>query len=81
MGKNSSTGCSPTKDTQGLYIWGRPDEGGVPQIIGKELFYSVQDKLTKKNPKGGWRRANGDYQLWEAVLRKVQSPMTGMSER
>lgn len=38
-------------------------EDGVPPIIGKELFYSVQKKLrTKKHPIGR-HRENGDYLL------------------
>ena len=38
-------------------------EDGVPAIVGKELFYAVQEKLhTKKSPQGR-RRENGDYLL------------------
>ena len=38
-------------------------EDGIPAIIGKELFYTVQEKLrTKKNPQGR-HRENGDYLL------------------
>jgi DNA-directed RNA polymerase subunit H (RpoH/RPB5) len=66
----------------GVYIYGDVRiEGGVPQIIGKELFYSVQDKLVnKKNPQQAVRRANGDYQLTGKLFcGKCKSPMTGMS--
>ena len=38
-------------------------EDGVPPIIGKELFYAVQEKLkAKKNPRGR-HRENSDYLL------------------
>lgn len=38
-------------------------EDGIPAIIGKELFHTVQEKLrTKKNPQGR-HRENGDYLL------------------
>ena len=81
-GKNSFHRLLTNERYTGVYIYGDVRiEGGVPQIIGKELFYSVQDKLvTKKNPKGGRRRANGDYQLTgKLYCGKCKSPMTGMS--
>lgn len=38
-------------------------EDGIPPIVRKELFYSVQEKLkAKKNPRGR-HRENGDYLL------------------
>ena len=48
----------------GIYIFDNVRiEGGMPQIIDKELFYKVQDKLkNKKNPQGR-HRENGDYIL------------------
>jgi len=81
-GKNSFHRLLTNERYTGIYIYGDVRiEGGVPQIIGKELFYSVQDKLgTKKNPYGGRRRANGDYQLTgKLYCGRCKSPMTGMS--
>lgn len=79
--KNSFHSIIKNERYIGIYIYGDVRiEGGVPQIIGKELFYSVQDKLvTKKNPQGR-HRVNGDYQLTgKLYCGKCKSPMTGMS--
>ena len=48
----------------GVYIYdGIRIEGGIPPLISKELFMSVQRHLsTKKNPQGR-HRENGDYLL------------------
>jgi len=65
----------------GVYIYGDVRiEGGIPQIIGKELFYSVQEKLkTKKKPQGR-HRVNGDYLLTgKLYCGKCKSHMVGMS--
>ncbi len=81
-GKNSFHRLLTNERYTGVYIYGDVRiEGGVPQIIGKELFYSVQDKLVnKKNPQKAVRRANGDYQLTGKLFcGKCKSPMTGIS--
>lgn len=65
----------------GVYQYaGVRTEGGVPAIIRKELFYSVQEKLkTKKNPQGR-HRDNGDYLLTgKLYCGHCGSFMTGMS--
>lgn len=48
----------------GVYIYDSIRiEDGIPPIVRKELFYSVQEKLkSKKNPRGR-HRENGDYLL------------------
>ena len=38
-------------------------EGGMPEIISKELFYKVQDQLKHKSNPRGRHRENGDYLL------------------
>lgn len=80
-GKNSFHAILSNERYTGVYIYGDIRiEGGVPQIIGKELFYSVQEKLkTKKNPQGR-HRVNGDYQLTGKLFcGKCKSPMVGIS--
>jgi hypothetical protein len=67
----------------GVYIYDDVRiEGGVPQIIGKELFYKMQEILrTKKNPQcGGRHQVNGDYLLTGKLFcGKCKSPMIGVS--
>lgn len=55
-------------------------EGGMPEIISKELFYKVQNILkNKKNPQGR-HRENGDYLLTGKLFcGECQSHMIGMS--
>jgi DNA invertase Pin-like site-specific DNA recombinase len=65
----------------GVYIYGHVRiEGGIPQIIDKELFCQVQEVLkTKKNPQGR-HRVNGDYRLTGKLFcGKCDSFMTGVS--
>lgn len=65
----------------GVYIYGDVRiEGGVPQIIEKGLFYTVQEILKgKKNPQGR-HRVNGDYLLTgKLYCGKCKSHMVGMS--
>ncbi|MCF8017790.1 MAG: recombinase family protein [Vallitaleaceae bacterium] len=80
-GKNSFHAILNNERYTGVYIYEKVRiEGGVPQIIGKELFYSVQEKLkTKKNPQGR-HRVNGDYLLTgKLYCGKCKSHMVGMS--
>ena len=55
MGKSSFYSILKNERYTGVYIYDTVRvEGGVPQIIGKELFHIVQERLrTKKNPKAG----------------------------
>ena len=80
-GKNSFHRMLKNERYIGYYIYGDVRiEGGVPQIIGKELFYSVQEHLkTKKNPQGR-HRVNGDYLLTgKLYCGKCKGHMVGMS--
>lgn len=65
----------------GVYIYDNIRiEGGVPQIIEKELFLRVQDILkTKKNPRGR-HRDSGDYLLTgKLYCGKCKKHMVGIS--
>jgi site-specific DNA recombinase len=64
----------------GVYIYGDfRKEGGVPQIIGKELFYAVQEKLPSKKTQGR-HRGTGDYLLTgKLYCGKCKSHMVGVS--
>lgn len=80
-GKNSFHSILNNERYTGVYIYGDVRiEGGVPQIIGKELFYTVQELLkNKKNPQGR-HRVNGDYLLTgKLYCGKCKSHMVGMS--
>lgn len=80
-GKHSFHRLITNERYTGVYIYRDVRiEGGVPQIIGKELFYSVQEKLkTKKNPQGR-HRVNGDYLLTgKLYCGKCKAHMVGMS--
>lgn len=62
--KNSFHSILSNERYTGVYIYDEVRvEGGVPQIVDKELFYKVQEVLKmKKNPQGR-HRVNGDYLL------------------
>lgn len=80
-GKSSFQRMLRNERYTGVYIYGDVRiEGGVPQIIDKELFHVVQRQLTtKKNPQGRHRVA-GDY-LLTGKLRcgKCKGYMIGLS--
>lgn len=71
----------------GVYIYGGTRiEGGIPQIISKELFDAVQYRLyTKNNPRSGGlpqkrRRENSVYLLTGKLFcGHCKSPMVGVS--
>jgi DNA invertase Pin-like site-specific DNA recombinase len=80
-GKDSVQKIARNERYTGVYIYGDIRiEGGVPQIVSKELFLTVQERLkTKKNPQGR-RRENGDYLLTGKLFcGKCKSPMVGIS--
>ena len=80
-GKNSFQSLLSNERYTGVYIYDDIRiEGGVPQIIDKELFYTVQEKLkTKKNPRGRHRVA-GDYLLTgKLYCGKCKGHMVGLS--
>ena len=55
-------------------------EGGIPQIIDKELFLKVQELLHKKKNPRGRHRVNGDYLLTGKLFcGRCGSPMVGIS--
>ncbi|MDF2984937.1 MAG: Site-specific recombinase, invertase Pin s [Eubacterium sp.] len=62
--KNSFHSILTNERYTGVYIYDEVRvDGGVPQIIDKELFFRVQEVLKmKKNPQGR-HRINGDYLL------------------
>ena len=65
----------------GIYIYDSVRiDGGIPQIVGEDLFYQVQEVLkTKKNPQGR-HRVNGDYLLTGKLFcGRCDSPMAGIS--
>lgn len=80
-GKNSFRSIINNERYTGVYIYDKVRvEKGIPQIIGKELFYSVQEILkTKKNPQGR-HQINGDYFLTgKLYCGKCKSHMVGIS--
>lgn len=80
-GKSSFYSILKNERYTGVYIYDTVRvEGGVPQIIGKELFHIVQERLrTKKNPQGR-HRVNGDYLLTgKLYCGKCKGHMVGMS--
>ena len=80
-GKNSFHALLKNERYLGIYIYDDVRiEGGVPQIVSKELFYKVQEVLkTKKNPQGR-HRTNGDYLLTGKLFcGHCKSPMVGVS--
>jgi site-specific DNA recombinase len=80
-GKSSFYSILKNERYTGVYIYDTVRvEGGVPQIIGKELFHIVQERLrTKKNPQGR-HRVNGDYLLTgKLYCGKCKAHMIGMS--
>lgn len=80
-GKNSFQALLANERYTGVYIYDDIRiEGGIPQIIDKELFLKVQDILhTKKNPQGR-HRINGDYLLTGKLYCGIcKGHMVGMS--
>lgn len=79
--KNSFHNLITNERYTGIYIYGDVRiEGGVPQIVGKDLFWRVQEILkTKKNPQGR-HRTNGDYLLTGKLFcGKCKNHMVGIS--
>ena len=78
-GKNSFHSLLSNERYTGVYIYGNVRiEGGVPQIIDKELFYTVQEKL-RKSPQCR-PRSTGDYLLTgKLYCGKCKSHMVGVS--
>lgn len=63
-GKNSFHSILDNERYTGVYIYGDyRKEGGIPAIIGKELFLIVQKKLDVLKRVRGRHRDNGDYLL------------------
>jgi len=80
-GRSSFHNMIKNERYMGIYIYGDVRiEGGVPQIVGEELFYTVQEVLkTKKNPQGR-HRVNGDYLLTgKLYCGECKGHMVGMS--
>lgn len=80
-GKNSFHRLLANERYTGVYIYGDVRiEGGIPQIIDKELFYKVQEIVkTKKGPQGR-HQVNGDYLLTGKLFcGKCKSHMVGTS--
>jgi len=80
-GKNSFHSILDNERYTGVYLYDKVRvEGGVPQIIEKELFLKVQDYLkSKKNPRGR-KRGGGEYLLTGKLFcGKCGSPMVGKS--
>lgn len=65
----------------GIYIYGKVRiEGGMPQIIGEELYHTVQEQLKSKKKSGRRRRTNTDYLLTgKLYCGKCGSHMVGIS--
>lgn len=65
----------------GIYIYDDVRiEGGIPQIIDKELFLKVQNNIHNKRNLQGRHRVNGDYLLTGKLFcGKCGSPMVGIS--
>ncbi len=81
-GKNSFRTILMNERYRGVYIYGDVRiEGGVPRIIGDDLFYTVQEVLrTKKNARGAARRSTGDYLLTGKLFcGNCKSTMVGTS--
>ena len=81
-GKNSFHNILRNERYTGVYIYDDVRvEGGVPQIIGEELFYTVQEYLkNKKNPQGRRRQAYADYILTgKLYCGKCKAHMVGVS--
>jgi DNA invertase Pin-like site-specific DNA recombinase len=79
--KNSFQHMIVNERYTGVYIYDTVRiEGGVPQIVDKELFLRVQERLkTKKNPRGR-HREYGEYLLTGKLFcGKCGSPMVGQS--
>ena len=80
-GKNSFHGILDNERYTGVYLYDSIRiEGGVPQIIGKELFLKVQEQIrSKPNPRGR-RWVKGDYLLTGKLFcGKCGGPMMGDS--
>ena len=80
-GKSSFVKILKNERYIGVYIFNDVRiEGGMPEIISKELFYKVQNIIkNKKNPQGR-HRENGDYLLTGKLFcGECESHMIGMS--
>ena len=80
-GKSSFAKIIKNERYIGTYIFDNVRiEGGMPEIVSKDLFYTVQDRLAnKKNPQGR-KRENGEYLLTgKLYCGECKSYMIGMS--
>ena len=80
-GKSSFAKIIKNERYIGTYIFNNVRiEGGMPEIVSKEIFYTVQDRLAnKKNPQGK-KRENGEYLLTgKLYCGECKSYMIGMS--
>lgn len=82
-GKNSFQNLVTNERYTGVYIYGDVRiEGGVPQIVSKELFFRVQEVIQVKGNARGRHRINGDYLLTGKLFcAKCNSAMVGVSGR
>lgn len=82
-GKNSFQNLVTNERYTGVYIYGDVRiEGGIPQIVSKELFFRVQEVIQTKGNARGRHRINGDYLLTgKLYCAKCGSAMVGVSGR
>jgi len=79
--KNSFSKLLSNERYIGVYTWSDIRiENGIPNIIDKELFYAVQERLRTKKQARGRHRENGDYLLTGKLFcGKCGAAMVGMS--